>query len=518
MHIQPRVGVLVFFIVILGACSSRTALTTGGIATGPHVAATNNPQVALYKLTLSSDANVVVQFGRDTNYGLTTSRQPIPAGGGTVSILVAGMRAFTIYHMRAVVNFSDGSQSVDTDQVFTTGGLPDSQLPDFTITQPAGLTPQPGIEMLDLVGSQPNVMAVDLSGNVIWYYTFQGTAADVVQPIKPLPNGRFLVEISPTSSILTNGNGSPPAGTITTIREIDLAGTTIREISLDTLNSRLATAGFNIVGSTLHHDVLPLPNGHWIVMTNTTRQFAQFGDTNVLGDVLVDLDTNMQPVWVWSTFDHLDVNRRPMGFPDWTHSNALLYSPDDGNLLLSMRHQNWIVKINYANGSGAGDVIWRLGSGGDFVLQGGTDPTNWFYAQHGPSFTTSQTAGKFSMVVFDNGNGRKFPPTDPCTTMPTPACQFSTVPILEIDEVNKIASLDFDDDPVPFSFFGGYSQLLANGNIEFDECATAALPPTADIFEVVEEPSPRTVWHMNISGKFAYRAFRLPSLYPGVQW
>jgi hypothetical protein len=53
-------------------------------------------------------------------------------------------------------------------------------------------------------------------------------------------------------------------------------------------------------------------------------------------------------------FDHLDINRRPYLFPDWTHTNAILYSADDGNLIISIRHQNWLVKVDYANGMGAG--------------------------------------------------------------------------------------------------------------------------------------------------------------------
>lgn len=98
----------------------------------------------------------------------------------------------------------------------------------------------------------------------------------------------------------------------------------------------------------LHHDVLPLPNGHWIVLTNTLQQFTDLpgypGVTNVLGDVLVDLDTNLNPVWVWNEFNHLDVNRHPLLLPDWTHTNAVIYSGDDGNLIVSIRHQNWLVK------------------------------------------------------------------------------------------------------------------------------------------------------------------------------
>ena len=60
-----------------------------------------------------------------------------------------------------------------------------------------------------------------------------------------------------------------------------------------------------------------------------------------------------------------------MGFPDWTHTNAILFSPDDGNLIVSVRHQNWVVKVDYANGVGTGDILWKLGYQGDFTLVGG---------------------------------------------------------------------------------------------------------------------------------------------------
>ena len=69
-----------------------------------------------------------------------------------------------------------------------------------------------------------------------------------------------------------------------------------------------------------------------------------------------------QPVWAWNEFNHLDINRRPYSYPDWTHTNAVLYSKDDGNLIISIRHQNWLVKIDYNNGAGAGDILWKLGA------------------------------------------------------------------------------------------------------------------------------------------------------------
>lgn len=85
----------------------------------------------------------------------------------------------------------------------------------------------------------------------------------------------------------------------------------------------------------------------------------------------------------------LDTDRRPYNYPDWTHTNAILYSPDDGSHIISIRHQNWLLKIDYGNGAGAGDILWHLGYQGDFALlnaDGSTDSdsTDWFYAQHVP--------------------------------------------------------------------------------------------------------------------------------------
>ena len=106
------------------------------------------------------------------------------------------------------------------------------------------------------------------------------------------------------------------------------------------------------------------------------------GTTSVIGDALVDIDPNGNVVWGWSAFDYLDVNRHLQGLPDWTHSNAIVYTAD-GNLLLSMRHQSWILKIDYANGAGSGNLLWKLGEDGDFTILG-VIPSQWFYGQHHP--------------------------------------------------------------------------------------------------------------------------------------
>jgi arylsulfate sulfotransferase len=232
-----------------------------------------------------------------------------------------------------------------------------------------------------------------------------------------------------------------------------------------------------------------------------------------------------QPVWAWNEFNHFDTNRRPYSYPDWTHTNAVI-SKDDGNLIISSRHQNWLVKIDYNNGAGAGDILWRLGYQGDFTLMnadGTPDTTNtdWFFAQHGPSFVSTNTTGKFSLVLYDNGDDRgvAVPVTGgTCGVSGQPAC-FGTVPVFEIDENAKTATFVIHPTTTDYSFFGGNAEVLKNGNVEYAESASTP-PPGSNgaIFEITQSSTPQTVWQMHIAGQNAYRGMRLPSLYPGVQW
>jgi arylsulfate sulfotransferase len=473
------------------------------------VTPTANVQVANYTIAPAAAGNVSIQFGMTTSYGLTTWTQPVPTSGGPVSVLVGGMRGNTPYHMRAVVQFADGSQYIDPDMTFTTQALPAAQLPQIAVTTTPGTTPQSGVELLDLVFGTPHVAPVavsDLQGNVLWSYNPGFTNGVSANPIKLISNGHFLINFS----------GGLSDGSNSVLQEVDLTGKLIWQMTAAQLNVALAAAtcaGCNITVVGTHHDFVQLPNGHLVLLAATQQTIS---GTVVTGDVIIDLDQNHNPVWLWNEFDHLDVNRRPYMFPDWTHTNAILYSADDGNLIISIRHQNWLVKVDYQNGAGTGDIIWHLGYQGDFTLVGGTDPTDWFYAQHGPSFTTSNTTGNFGMAVFDNGDDRFFPSGQVLCTVPSPSC-YSTVPLLALDESAMTATLTFNPTAPFYSFFGGNNAVLANSDVEF--CAAAEPTGLAgDIYEITQTSTPQTVWHMKISEQYAYRGQRIPSMYPGVQW
>ncbi len=478
------------------------------------VAATANVQVASYTITPPSGASVSIQFGPDTNYGLATSQQSSTTGGA-VTILVAGMKQSSTYHVRAVLTFPDSSVFNDVDHTFATGALPATVVPAITATTTAGATPQGGVELLDLVPgtTKAGVLVTNLNGEIIWSYNPEPALASlIVDPVKLLANGHFLINFS----------AAAPEGANSVLREVDLAGQTIWQITAAQLNQALAAAtcpGCNIVVTGTHHDFAVLPNGHIIVLAVQTKSESGLvgfpTPINVDGDVLIDLDENHNPVWVWSEFDHLDLNRHPINFPDWTHSNAVIYSPDDKNLIVSIRHQHWAIKIDYNDGQGSGNILWKLGYQGDFSLQNGTDPQDWFYAQHDVNIASSNSSGIFEVLLFDNGNQRVLDSSGTvCGTAPT--C-FSRVPLLQLDETAKTASIEWVDNLAPaFSVFGGSARMLANGNIEFAECAPVVGFPR--VTEVTKTTPPQTVWQMQVAGQSVYRGFRIPSLYPGVQW
>jgi arylsulfate sulfotransferase len=491
---------------------TKSSSATVSVVTPGQVTSTTNAQVALYTISPPMAGNVSVQFGLDTNYGLTTWTQPVPTGGGPVNLYVAGMKGNTLYHMRGVVQFSDGTQYMDPDLTFTTGTYPVAQVPVMTARTTPGMTPQSGVVLLDLLSGGATVAPVaiaDLSGNILW--TYNPGITGQVNPVKLLPNGHFLINFS----------GTVPDGANSVLQEVDLTGTVIWQLTAADLNKALASAtcsGCNITVAGTHHDFVMLPSGHLIVIASTEQTVA---GKIVTGDVLIDLDANHNPVWLWNEFDHLDVNRQPYMFPDWTHTNAVIYSADDGNLIISIRHQNWLVKIDYANGKGAGDILWKLGYQGDFTLAGGTDPTDWFYAQHGPSFVTTNTTGQFSLILFDNGNDRFLPSGQAqCVTQATPSC-YSTVPLLQLDETAKTATLEFHPKTVHFSYFGGNAAVLKNGNVEY--CETAG-NHGGEIHEITQDSNAQLVWIMQASidatghYPYMYRGQRIPSFYPGVQW
>jgi len=498
---------------------------------------TTHPLVGRCTITLPADTTVRVEFGTTTQYGRSTSPVPAPAGGGPVSILVAGMKAATTYHMRARIQWPDGKWLTTPDASFRTGILPNIALPTLVATTSANQTPSPGVELVNVIDPTGISAVSDVDGNILWYYD---NAADsswkgYAFPIRPLPNGNMLASITNLYS-----DGVPqtiPYNSV--LREIDLVGNPVRELYLADLNAALTKLGSDVQALCYSHDVLPLWNGHTILLVQQQKSVWLTdppgpGQFTILGDAMVDLDENFNPVWTWSTFDWLDINRHPMEFTaasgyDWTHCNCIQVAPD-GNLVLSSRHQNWVMKIDYEGGNGDGTILWRLGYQGDFTLVGSqTADADWFFAQHFPNLLSAAGDQITSLSVMDNGNDRCFAMPGGCAaTNPPPLPPFTRAAIFKIDETPTAmtAQVAWQYPLNEYSYWGGNVMKLLTGDIEI--CASEPIPigttpPANDVpsqvVELANGPSgPVIVWQMTVKPGGTYRSYRIPSLYPGVIW
>ena len=301
------------------------------------------------------------------------------------------------------------------------------------------------------------------------------------------------------------------------LREIDLAGYTVRETNIDAINAQLAVRRLEPIYS-LDHDALRLPDGDTVVI-GTTQRTINLQD--VEGAMLLVLDANFQVVWVWDAFSHLDPQQwQPIlggtcadadggtglcAVPDrqaedWLHANAVGWSPDDHDLLLSLRHQDGVIKINYRDGQGDGQVVWRLGHNGDFTLAS-ADPFPWFSHQHNVYYSDPTT-----LVAFDNGNTR-------CEGQ-SPARCHSRGQVLALDEIHHQARLVLNVDLGGYSFAVGSAQRLANGNYVFTSGIEAVRRGYAGR-SIEVAPDGKVVYVQGINTA-EYRAYRESSLYDGL--
>jgi len=330
---------------------------------------------AVIALETCDEATAEVVFWREGGPERRTRASP---AGTAHRVEAIGMRPDTAYQLRPEVTRAGGEAVAG--EVFTFQSPPaPPELPPWTFTARGGAAPREGVV---LFGPGPTtrgawLVGVDAEGQLAWWY--HDAALDDVfwasRQAQPLEGGELLVQV--------------PVGW----RVISPAGQTLWEIYYP--DEGLAP---------FHHDAAALPGGGFLLLVAETRSVEIDGEwVDLSGDVVLEVDASREVVSRWSSFDHLDTTRFPgpasrteLNFGeglDWTHANALVYLPDDDSYLLSLRSQSWIVKVDRASG----EVIWRLGPGGDFKLEAG----DWFYAQHAP-----EPGGDGSMMLFDNGNER----------------------------------------------------------------------------------------------------------------
>lgn len=211
------------------------------------------------------------------------------------------------------------------------------------------------------------------------------------------------------------------------------------------------------------HELIVLPNGNFMYLIEDIRPLYRDptitclppGNCGLLGQSIVEVTPAGETVWKWDLLDHYQRSDFIMDdilildhkiLYDVTHANALEIA-SDGNILISVRHTDEVIKIDRATG----DIIWRLGGSqshnNDFTYRG--DSLGGISHQHAPVMLDNG-----NVLIFDNGNSR------------TGEGRVSRAVEYALDEQALTATLvwEYSTDEKHFSPNRGSVQRLSNGN------------------------------------------------------
>jgi arylsulfate sulfotransferase len=503
----------------------------------------NVPLAGRITFATSRPASVQVQV-RDRNHTWSIPVDETPRESH--DLIVLGLRPGRAHEV--LVTATVGDQTIPCDPlIVTTPELPDS-FPTLRVVSAHPDRMEPGVTLFNVLRWEEGrasrtdgwFIIVDHAGEVVWYLRLDAPGG----AIRQLDNGRFLFLV-----------GARPTG----MREIDLLGNTTRQWRATGIDADVPPGDVPVATDTFHHDFYPMENGNLLVLSTEARRLERFpaserqpkslGPADVIGDVVIEMQPDGTIVKRWPLLDILDPLRigwgsltpfwdlraythLPRGTKDWSHANTVVHDPRDDSLVVCLRHQDAIVKIDRATlavkwilGPRAG---WR-GDLADKVLKPEAR-LEWPYHAHGVKFTPQGT-----LLVFDNGNCRAMPPD-----RPQPASDsYSRAVEYAIDEqagtIRQVWSHDGNGPDRFFSAFVGDADWLPQtgnvlitdgGRLESHSGEPVGEPPGAvqwaRIVEVTHDSPDEIVFELHVSekgtnpglGSSVYRAERLPGLYP----
>ncbi len=487
----------------------------------PRITPTAHPLIALFSAPPcpeGSEFRVAYRLEDEETLSRTPAQPCRPSL--TNNVYVAGMRADTEYRMRPEVVVGRGVQS-GTWIPFHTGML-DGNFPHVSIAvaRPAGSTVSEPVIMHSAaaVSSGKRPFATDLDGRILWY----------------LPATDFLTRVSAGGRLMVLAEGANSVNSMRRhqiVREYDIAGGVVRETNIGRVAEQLErfgihsdcrTGGKECV-SAFHHEALRLPNGHVLAIAGLERMMpagtqGSKEPVDVLGDIVIDLDQDLQVTAVWNMFDHMDLKRASLygatckigpgsgGCPaiflaekanGWTHSNSLNYIPSTGDFLISMPEQDWVLKVDWRDGKGSGKILWRLGKDGDFTAKT-DDPSPWFSYQHDAGF---EPGGANILSILDDGHQRFA--KDPKA--------LTRGQLWKLDEEAKTATLLHNADLGVYAVAVGSAQRLKSGGYTFE---AGFINPASVYARAVEtDASGKIMYALQVDGVVVYRSFRLDDIY-----
>ena len=457
---------------------------------------------------------------------------------------ILGLAAGLEHSLTVTVTDSAGTgRPWESPLVFQAPSLPDDFPPiRVAVSRPEAM--EPGMTLFAVNRSDTEaaswLVALDEVGRVVWFLR----ATHPVGAIRWLRSGNLLYQSGP-------GSGAD-------VTEITLAGDVVRRWSASRRFDAESEGRIPVDADMFHHEVFEMESGNILTLSMEMRRFSDYPssetvagaphrDANVVGDVVLEFEPDGEVVRRFSLLDVLDPhrigydslaqglnNRFPEadgGTLDWSHSNAVVHQPSDDSYLLTVRHQDAVVKIDRSTGR----LIWILGNHDDwperlrpFLL----DPVgelDWPYHPHAATVTDIGT-----ILLFDNGNNRSRPfatkvaAQDNYSRAVEYAVDVDDMTVAEVwqymgpDEERFYSPIVGDADPLPETgnvlVTAGARTFDANG-VPTDTVAGAAV--WATVTEVTHNEQPEIVFEVIVGdpeasapGWIVYRASRLPDLYP----
>jgi hypothetical protein len=345
-------------------------------------------------------------------------------------------------------------------------------------------------------GPDRYIVAVDASGDVVWYVTCEYIARSVRQ----LPNGNLL---------MVTGRSA--------IAEMDLLGTVVHEWRASNV-SEPSPDTVSVAADSFHHDVVPLEGGTYLTLSTEIRAYCGYpmgkndptpriNQIDVVGDVVMEFASDGTIVAETRMLDVLDpyrarFNPEDVGHwddfysvsptVDWGHSNAVIPSCD-GGFIISIRHQDAVVKVD-----AAGELVWILGPHTGwkheftrYLLTPIGEDFLWQSRQHAPQIT-----GTGTLLMFDNHNKGTFLPGDG-------GRRRSRAVEYRIDEERMTVEQVWQYDPGDLyaGFVGDADELPVTGNVLVTFGGLRDEPeglPSARILEVTRETPSSIVWELAV--------------------
>ena len=530
----------VALLVLLASCDDSSRPSVVATSSNPFPTLTNNPNPDAPLTGILSVATAQpTRITLDVTDDVASWTLPLSTYQTAYNGPVAGFRPGTTHSVHVTVTDQAGNSATYPKGLsLTTPALPADFPPlSVVVSDPAAM--EPGLTLVEPAGpGRQYLIALDAAGHVVWHYT-PSTVSGRMNDARRLANGnltfigaRDFIEMTPAGDFVTRlvANGAPgappsPAGAVP-----------------------IAVANF-------HHEAAPLPSGHFVALTQEVRTYSNYpasyadltqlsASARIVGDVIVEFKRDGSIVNIWNVLDLLDPYRigylslsaTTVGLAgyDWSHGNAVIYDPQSDAFIVSVRHQDVVIKFkrNLTGHGSPSDLIWMLGNPqgwGPAWQPYLLTPTNfsvWQYHQHAPMVMAGG-----DLLLYDNGNYKALPPS----AYTPDSANYSRAVQYHIDETLKTVAQVWDfggpgsmAQTLYTGFIGDANEMPQTGNvlIDFGGISYSGGQATHNLVARVVETTRagRVVFQLDMGidspdpvvqkAVFNYRADRIPSLNP----